>query len=122
MFVFCYLERSSPAIGADGTVYIGSYDNKVYALNGATGTKKWEFATGGDVESSPAIGTDGTLYIGSNDNQVYALKTDSSGLANSAWPMRGQNLQHTSRAARVTPKADVNPERIAGEKRHPSNR
>ena len=24
--------RSSPAIGSDGTVYVGSYDNKVYAL------------------------------------------------------------------------------------------
>ena len=113
--------RSSPAIGDDSTVYVGSSDNKVYALDEKTGKTKWTFPTGGWVYSSPAIGTDGTLYIGSNDNQVYALKTDSGGLANSAWPMRGQNLQHTSRAARVTPKADVNPERIAGEKRHPAN-
>ena len=28
---------SSPAIGSDGTVYVGSYDKKVYALNGKTG-------------------------------------------------------------------------------------
>ena len=26
--------RSSPAIGSDGTVYVGSYDNKLYAING----------------------------------------------------------------------------------------
>ena len=32
---------SSPAIGADGTVYVGSVD-KVYALNGKTGAKKWQ--------------------------------------------------------------------------------
>ena len=42
--------RSSPAIGADGTVYVGSDDRKLYAVNGETGDKKWEFRTGaGDV-------------------------------------------------------------------------
>ena len=61
---------SSPAIGADGTVYIGSMDNKVYALDGATGIKKWEFETGGWVGSSPTIGPDGTVYIGSKDSKV----------------------------------------------------
>ena len=25
---------SSPAIGADGTIYVGSFDNKVYAIKG----------------------------------------------------------------------------------------
>ena len=64
---------SSPAIGSDGTVYVGSYDNKVYALNGATGVKKWEFLTGGYVLSSPAIGSDGTVYVGSWDKKMYAL-------------------------------------------------
>ena len=34
---------SSPAIGSDGTVYVGSYDNKLYAINGKTGAKLWEF-------------------------------------------------------------------------------
>jgi outer membrane protein assembly factor BamB len=64
---------SSPAIGSDGTVYVGSYDNKVYALNGATGAKKWEFLTGNQVRFSPAIGSDGTVYVGSLDDKVYAL-------------------------------------------------
>ena len=64
--------RSSPAIGSDGTVYFGSSDNSLYAVN-PNGTKKWEFKTGGDVDSSPAIGSDGTVYVGSRDNKVYAL-------------------------------------------------
>jgi len=34
---------SSPAIGSDGTVYVGSTNAKVYALDGKTGAKKWEF-------------------------------------------------------------------------------
>ena len=55
--------RSSPAIGPDGTVYVGSFepDNKLYALSGKTGVKLWEFETGSTVYSSPAIGPDGTV-------------------------------------------------------------
>ena len=62
------------------------------------GTVLWEFETGGVVFSSPTIGSDGTVYVGSADNKLYAIKTDSKGLANSPWPMRGQNAQHTGRA------------------------
>jgi len=89
---------SSPAIGSDGTVYVGSYDRKLYAINGKRGDKLWEFTTGDFVTSSTAIGPDGTVYIGSHDKKVYAIKTDSKGLAKSPWPMRGQNARHTGRA------------------------
>ena len=57
---------SSPAIGSDGTIYIGSSGNYLYAIN-PNGSKKWEFKTGWDVSSSPAIGSDGTIYVGSED-------------------------------------------------------
>ncbi len=90
--------RSSFPIGSDGTVYVGSGDNKLYAINGKSGVKLWEFETGGVEYSSPAIGADGTVYIGSYDKKLYAIKTDSKGLAKSPWPMRGQNPQHTGRA------------------------
>ena len=88
---------SSPAIGSDGTVYVGSRDDKLYALSGKTGDKLWEFETGGMVHSSPAIGPDGTVYVGSDDKKIYAIKTDSKGPAESPWPMRGQNAQRTGR-------------------------
>ena len=55
--------ESSPAIGSDGTVYVGSNDKKLYAINGKTGGKLWEFVTGELVGSSPAIGSDGTVYV-----------------------------------------------------------
>jgi outer membrane protein assembly factor BamB len=89
---------SSPAIGSDGTVYVGSWDNKLYAINGKSGVKLWEFETGEGVPSSPAIGSDGTVYVGSHDDKLYAIKTESLGLAKSPWPMRGQNARHTGRA------------------------
>ena len=90
--------NSSPAIGSDGTVYVGSYDKKLYAINGKTGVKLWEFVTGETVYSSPAIGSDGTVYVGSHDNKLYAIKAESLGLAKSPWPMFGQNAQRTGRA------------------------
>ena len=51
------LRTFSAAIGSDGTVYVGSDDKKLYAINGKTGVKLWEFETGGGV-LSPAIGSD----------------------------------------------------------------
>ena len=66
---------SSPAIAADGTVYVGSADDNVYAIN-PNGTLKWSFTTGNDVTSSPAIAADGTTQVGSLDDTLYALHTD----------------------------------------------
>jgi len=66
---------SSPAIGSDGTVYVGSYDDKLYAIN-KNGALKWTYVTGGDIYSSPAIGADGTIYVGSNDGKIYAINPD----------------------------------------------
>jgi outer membrane protein assembly factor BamB len=63
---------SSPAIGADGTIYVGSADYNLYAIN-PDGTMKWSYKTGGTVDSSPAVGTDGTVYVGSSDSKIYAI-------------------------------------------------
>jgi len=62
---------SSPAI-ADGKIYVGSMDNKIYCLDVDYGTKIWEYETGSFIDcSSPAI--DGRLYIGSRDNTIYCF-------------------------------------------------
>jgi hypothetical protein len=65
--------KSSPAIGSDGTVYVGSRDKKLYALSGKSGVKLWEFETGSLAYSFPAIGSGGTVYVGSVDNKLYAI-------------------------------------------------
>ena len=69
--------RSSPAIGSDGTIYVGANDNYLYAIN-PDGSRKWRFKTGDFVTSSPAIGSDGTIYVGSGDNYLYAINSDGS--------------------------------------------
>jgi outer membrane protein assembly factor BamB len=65
----------SPAIGSDGTIYVGSQDNKFYAIK-LDGTVKWSFITGDTVRSSPVIGSDGTIYFGSYDYKLYAINSD----------------------------------------------
>jgi outer membrane protein assembly factor BamB len=67
--------NSSPAIGPDGTLYVGSNDSAVYAV-GSEGAVKWRFRTNGNVRSSPSIAPDGTIYVGSNDNGLYAIDPD----------------------------------------------
>ena len=63
--------ESSPDV-ANGTVYVGSNDGNVYALDAITGHVDWTAPTGGAVASSPSV-VNGLVYVGSNDGSVYAL-------------------------------------------------
>jgi outer membrane protein assembly factor BamB len=72
------LLESSPAV-ADGVVYVGSWDNNVYALYASNSTKLWNYTTKNIVGSSPAVVgsspavSNCVVYIGSDDNNVYAI-------------------------------------------------
>lgn len=63
---------SSPVIGADGTIYIGSADRYFYALN-PDGTLKWRILTGEIVDSAALLDDRGRVYFGSGDGQLRAL-------------------------------------------------
>lgn len=66
--------ESSPAIGTDGTVYIGGFSNNFFAIN-PDGTEKWHFTDpDGWFRSSPAIAQDGTIYIGAVVNNAMGSK------------------------------------------------
>ncbi len=61
--------KSSPAIGSDGTVYVNSDQNQLFALNSTNGALKWVTAAIslpviGRGASTPAIGFDGSIYFG----------------------------------------------------------
>jgi eukaryotic-like serine/threonine-protein kinase len=62
---------SSPAVTGD-TVYVGSSDHFLYALDRAAGTVKWKFKTEGRITSSPAV-VAGVVYFGSFDGNFYAV-------------------------------------------------
>jgi outer membrane protein assembly factor BamB len=82
------LELSSPAV-ANGVVYVGSDDHKVYAFDAAgttncSGSPKsctplWTATTGDFVGSSPTV-ANGVVYVGSDDHKVYAF--DAAGTTN----------------------------------------
>jgi outer membrane protein assembly factor BamB len=73
-----FFVHSSPAV-ANGVVYVGSFDNNVYALNASTGTLLWRYRTGFYVYSSPAV-ANGVVYVGSTDNNIYALNAGTGAL------------------------------------------
>jgi outer membrane protein assembly factor BamB len=70
---------SSPAIGSDGTIYFGSGDTNLYALN-PNGSLKWKFKASNVISASPMISPDGTIYLGSGEaftlGTFYALTLD----------------------------------------------
>ncbi len=63
--------NSSPAVVGD-TVYVGSNDNNLYAINLETGVLRWKFKTESRVASSPAV-AGGVVYFGSYDGNFYAV-------------------------------------------------
>lgn len=64
---------ASPALGADGTIYVGT--DKLTAIH-PDGTLKWSYDTGAYIAGPPAVAGDGTVYFASA-NSLYAL--DASG-------------------------------------------
>jgi outer membrane protein assembly factor BamB len=70
---------SSPAIAADGTLYVGAgwyfdgtTDTCLYAIN-PDGSLKWRYRARGGIFSSPAIGPNGMVYF-SSLQRIYALE------------------------------------------------
>ena len=64
---------STPAIAGD-TLFVGSFDKKLYALDTETGEEKWQqpFETEGAITSTPVI-YDNKVYVGSFDRYFYAV-------------------------------------------------
>jgi outer membrane protein assembly factor BamB len=56
-----------------GVVYVGAYDNNLYAIN-ADGSFRWKFPTDGGISSSPVISAEDNLVIfGSEDTKLYGV-------------------------------------------------
>ena len=66
---------SAPAVGTDGTIYVGTWRGELWAIK-PDGTQKWVFPAGNEIKSSPAISLDGTVYFGSRDRKFYAVGFD----------------------------------------------
>lgn len=78
--------HSSPAVGDDGTIYIGSYTG-VAAVRPQDGAMLpgWPFPTEGKVEAGPVIARDGTIYAGTSKGVFYAINPNGS----QKWKVQG---------------------------------
>jgi eukaryotic-like serine/threonine-protein kinase len=97
---------STPVV-SDGTIYFGSNDHNLYAVDAASGAQRWRFGTGGRVASSPAV-AGGRVYFGSYDSNFYALDAASGALVwkfTTAGERRfsGRHLHGAQPAAEVMP-------------------
>jgi outer membrane protein assembly factor BamB/tRNA A-37 threonylcarbamoyl transferase component Bud32 len=67
--------RGTPAY-FDNTLFMGCYDNNLYALNAADGAFKWKYPTDGGIVSRPAV-SDGNIFFGSEDKRLHVVRATS---------------------------------------------
>ncbi len=71
--------RGSPTYDS-GALFIGSYDNNLYALDASNGDFLWKFPTEGGIVTRPAV-TQDLIFIGSEDSNLYAIYSKTGKLA-----------------------------------------
>lgn len=80
-------DPSGPPAVADGTVYAGSAESGLHALDAASGTLRRRLAWTADVtmgHTRPVL-ADGTLYLGGLDTGLRALDTTADGRSREKW-------------------------------------
>ena len=60
----------------EGTVYVGSLDGQLYALDLHTGALVWQYQADGEIKSSPTV-ADSTVYFGDEAGTFHAVATQS---------------------------------------------
>jgi outer membrane protein assembly factor BamB/tRNA A-37 threonylcarbamoyl transferase component Bud32 len=87
--------RGAPII-VGGVLYVGCYDNNLYALDAKTGQFVWKFATEGGIPTRPAADVE-LVYVASEDTRLYAVTAERGSLAwtyYAAGPIRSNPVIH----------------------------
>lgn len=63
----------------NGSVYVGTADNVLLALDAKTGTEKWRQETGNSIWAQPLF-RDGVVYVVSLDKKLYAFEAETGDL------------------------------------------
>jgi outer membrane protein assembly factor BamB len=64
---------SSPAVDGYGTVFVGALDQKLYAIDAATGGQKGVFQAADQIRSSSAIDANRVVYFPAIDGTLHAV-------------------------------------------------
>jgi outer membrane protein assembly factor BamB len=65
----------APPLQVGDTVYVGTADNMLYALDAGTGQQIWSFEAGHSIWGQPAY-DNGKLYVTSLDRSIHALDAE----------------------------------------------
>ena len=71
--------RGAPVL-SQGTIFIGCYDNNLYALNAADGQFQWKYASEGGIVSRPLV-YDYNVFFGSEDKSLHVVSSKTGKLA-----------------------------------------
>lgn len=63
--------RGTPTL-SQGTLYIGCYDNNLYALNAADGKFQWKYPTDGGIVSRPLV-YESNIFFCSEDQRLHVI-------------------------------------------------
>jgi len=65
---------ATPAVGKDGTVFVGTFAGSMYAVN-PSGDVVWQCTPtdAGEIKASPAVGPDSTVYFATRNGRLYRL-------------------------------------------------
>lgn len=72
----CEDEVRGTPLNYQNTIFIGCYDNNLYAINAADGEFLWKYPTDGGVVSRPAA-YEGNIYFGSEDHRLHVISARS---------------------------------------------
>jgi outer membrane protein assembly factor BamB/tRNA A-37 threonylcarbamoyl transferase component Bud32 len=72
----CEDEIRSTPLFFNGSIYMGCYDNNLYALNATNGEFQWKYATDGGIVTKPAV-FEGNIYFGSEDHRLHVVSARS---------------------------------------------
>jgi serine/threonine-protein kinase len=59
----------------DSTVYVGAWNNRLYAVDRSAGTERWNFQADSPIQGGPALAGN-TVYFASYDGTVYAADAE----------------------------------------------
>ncbi|HSF82681.1 MAG TPA: serine/threonine-protein kinase [Anaerolineales bacterium] len=68
----CEDEIRGTPVYYSGAVFVGSYDNNLYALNAANGAFVWKYPTDAGIVSTPAV-YENNVYFGSEDRRLHVV-------------------------------------------------
>jgi outer membrane protein assembly factor BamB len=85
--------RGSPVVYKD-TVFVGAYDNNLWAIDIESGQLRWNFAAEGGISTTPDVaGDEHLVIIGSDDYSLYAVDIRS---GRSSWSLATQGPVRSS--------------------------